>query len=157
MSGEARQGAERRLGWFLFALAFIAVYREVFETIIFFAAMGEKATGRRWSPASPPARGPLAPDRRAMLRFSAQLPIAKFFAYSSMADRRARGRARRQGRRGVAGSRPSRRRSARRLPRSPVLGMFPTLQGIVAQVLSLAILLVGFALNSNRSRRLSAA
>src|SRR5207249_10714613 len=31
--------------WFLFSLAFIAVYREAFETIIFFAALGAQGQG----------------------------------------------------------------------------------------------------------------
>ena len=49
---QARQGAERRSAWFLFTFAFIAVYREVFETIIFFAAMGAQGKAARCSAAS---------------------------------------------------------------------------------------------------------
>ncbi|WP_449426475.1 FTR1 family protein [Rhodanobacter lindaniclasticus] len=42
----------RRSAWFLFGLAFISVYREVFESILFYAALlsnvrpGSVATGR---------------------------------------------------------------------------------------------------------------
>jgi high-affinity iron transporter len=43
------------------------------------------------------------------------------------------------------------------LPRIPLLGLFPTLEGIVAQIVILAALLIGFAWNGNRGRRLSAA
>ncbi len=58
MHGKAQAGAwqayvrdklgaalNRGSAWFLFGLAFIAVYREVFETIIFFAAMGGQGDG----------------------------------------------------------------------------------------------------------------
>ena len=42
----------RGSAWFLFVLAFIAVYREVFETILFFAALGRRGQrSARWSPA----------------------------------------------------------------------------------------------------------
>ena len=39
-SDKLDKALSRGSAWFLFTLAFIAVYREVFETIIFFAAMG---------------------------------------------------------------------------------------------------------------------
>jgi high-affinity iron transporter len=42
-------------------------------------------------------------------------------------------------------------------PRLPVLGIFPTVQGITVQAGTLAILLIGFAWNSRESRRLAAA
>jgi high-affinity iron transporter len=93
----------------------------------------------------------------AMLKFSKQLPIAKFFAYSSILIAilavvlAGKGVAALQ-EAGLLGVIP-----LEQLPRIPVLGLFPTLEGIVAQVLSLAILLIGFAVNSNRSRRLAAA
>ena len=96
MHGKAQAGAwqayvrdkldkalSRGSAWFLFALAFIAVYREVFETIIFFAAMGGQGNGARWPAASRVAVLLLALIAWAMLRFSARLPIAKFFAYSA--------------------------------------------------------------------------
>src|SRR3712207_8487010 len=38
------QALSRKSAWFLFLLAFVAVYREVFETILFFAARSEEHT-----------------------------------------------------------------------------------------------------------------
>lgn len=34
-----------RSGWFLFLLAFVVVYREVFETILFYAALWVQGNG----------------------------------------------------------------------------------------------------------------
>ena len=84
-SSEKLQGAlTRGSAWLLFALAFIAVYREVFETIIFYAALGRAGNGAAM------LAGALAGAWRcwrsiawAMLRFSRKLPIAKFFQYSA--------------------------------------------------------------------------
>lgn len=69
---------------FLFLLAFVAVYREVFETILFFIAM--------WSPESSIAivgglvvgSVVLALVAFWMLRVSRRLPIAQFFSISSI-------------------------------------------------------------------------
>src|SRR3546814_17230717 len=35
----------KRSSWFLFGLAFLAVYREVFETILFYAALASQGSG----------------------------------------------------------------------------------------------------------------
>jgi high-affinity iron transporter len=147
----------KKSGWFLFALAFIAVYRELFETILFFAAMAAEGNVQSLVAGALTGALVLAVIAVAMLKFSKQLPIAKFFAYSSILIAvlavvlAGKGVAALQ-EAGLLGVIP-----LDQLPRIPVLGVFPTLEGIVAQVLSLAILLVGFAMNSNRSRRLSAA
>lgn len=74
----------RRSAWFLFILAFVAVYREVFETILFYAAM--------WNPQDSTAILAglvvgvvlLAGIAVALLRLGMRLPIGKFFAYSSV-------------------------------------------------------------------------
>jgi high-affinity iron transporter len=92
-----------------------------------------------------------------MLKFSQGLPIGKFFAYSSalvavlavvLAGK------------GIAALQESGLvgvTSAGLVPRIPVLGIFPTVQGVTVQVVTLAILLIGFAWNSRGSRRLAAA
>jgi high-affinity iron transporter len=92
-----------------------------------------------------------------MLRFSQRLPIGKFFAYSSalvavlavvLAGK------------GIAALQEAGLlavTSAAWSPRIPVLGLFPTVQGITAQVLTLLILLGGFAWNSRESRRVAPA
>jgi high-affinity iron transporter len=147
----------KKSGWFLFALAFVAVYREIFETILFFAAMAAEGNVQALVAGALTGAAVLAVIAVAMLRFSKQLPIAKFFAYSSILIAilavvlAGKGVAALQ-EAGLLGVIP-----LEQLPRIPVLGLFPTLEGIVAQVLSLAILLIGFAINSNRSRRLSVA
>ncbi len=74
----------RRSAWFVFLLAFVAVYREVFETILFFAAM--------WG--APNSHGILAGLAAGilalavvawwLLRISKRLPIARFFGLSSL-------------------------------------------------------------------------
>ena len=74
----------KRSAWFLFMLCFVAVYREVFETILFFAAM--------WTPeASRPIIGGLLAGTASLaligwsiLSFSRRLPIDQFFSVSSM-------------------------------------------------------------------------
>jgi len=136
-----------RSGWFLFALSFIAVYREVFETILFYAAMA--AQGYAFALAMGGVAGGvlLAVLAVAMLRYSQKLPIATFFAYSSalvailavvLAGK------------GVAALQEAGMIAAYPLPALPrisILGLFPTLQGIAAQLLAALVLVVGFAWN----------
>src|SRR6185503_9110729 len=97
MHGKAQAGAWQRYvrdkldkalnsrgsAWFLFLLAFIAVYREVFETIIFFAALGGQGNGAWLAGGIAVAFFLLGLVAWAMLSLSKQLPIAKFFAYSA--------------------------------------------------------------------------
>jgi high-affinity iron transporter len=147
----------RRSAWFLFLLAFIAVYREVFETILFFAAMS--AEGNVGALVAGGAAGLvlLAAIAVAMFRFSARLPISKFFAYSSALIAvlavvlAGKGVAALQ-EAGLLGIAPI---SA--APRIEILGLYPTLEGLVAQAATLVILLLGFAWNRRESRRLAVA
>jgi high-affinity iron transporter len=143
---------QRDSGWFLFSLAFIAVYREVFETILFFTAMAEGNTG---SVVAGGAAGfaALAAIAVAMLRFSRRLPIGKFFSYSSalvavlavvLAGK------------GVAALQESGLISVHPisdLPRIDLLGIFPTLQGVLVQLATLLALILGFSWNRWTSRR----
>ena len=70
--------------WFLFLLAFIAVYREMFETILFYRRARRRRECRRARRRRAVGRGgPRASSRWPMLKFSQRLPIGKFFAYSS--------------------------------------------------------------------------
>jgi high-affinity iron transporter len=141
--------------WFLFSLAFIAVYREVFETILFFTAMAAEGSVGSLVAGGLVGCAALGAIAVAMLRFSQRLPIGKFFSYSSalvailavvLAGK------------GVAALQEAGLVSIHplaALPRISVLGLFPTLQGIVAQMATLLALLLGFAWNRWSSRRLA--
>lgn len=163
MHGKAQAGAwqayvrdrldkalSRSSAWFLFALAFIAVYREVFETIIFFAAMGGEGNGAALAGGIALAVTVLALVAWAMLRLSARLPIGKFFAYSAgliavlavvLAGK------------GVAALQEAGWIGVSPLegwPRSPLLGLYPTLQSVSAQACMAMLLVIGFVLAARR-------
>jgi high-affinity iron transporter len=147
----------RDSAWFLFLLAFIAVYREVFETILFFTAMAAEGSVGSLIAGGVAGVAALAAIAIAMLRFSQRLPIGKFFAYSSalvavlavvLAGK------------GVAALQEAGLISVHPvpdLPRISLLGLFPTLQGVAVQIATLLALLLGFAWNRWSSRRLASA
>jgi high-affinity iron transporter len=134
----------RGSAWFLFMLAFIAVYREVFETIIFFAAMGGEGNGTPLAGGIAVAVLLLALIAWAMLRLSAKLPIAKFFSYSAALIAvlavvlAGKGLAALQ-EAGMFGVTP-----LAGWPRSPILGIYPTLETMLAQAAMAVLLAVGF-------------
>jgi high-affinity iron transporter len=140
----------RGSAWFLFGLAFVAVYREVFETILFFAAMGGEGESLALGGGIAAAAVLLALIAWAMLRFSARLPIAKFFAYSSaliavlavvLAGK------------GVAALQESGLIGVNPLdgfPRSPMFGVFPTLETVLAQAATVLLLALGFLIVHRR-------
>ncbi|HYN45524.1 MAG TPA: cytochrome c/FTR1 family iron permease [Allosphingosinicella sp.] len=140
----------RGSAWFLFALAFIAVYREVFETIIFFAAMGGQGNGAALAGGVGVAVALLALITWAMLRLSARLPIAKFFAYSAALIAvlavvlAGKGMAALQ-EAGMIGITP-----LAGFPRSMLLGVYPTLETLLAQGVIVVLLAAGFLYTSRR-------
>lgn len=139
----------RGSGWFLFGLAFLVVYREVFETILFFAAMWTD------SPAALTAGilvgacllGLIA---WVMLRYSAKLPISEFFRFSSvlmavlavvLAGK------------GVAAIQEAGLIGISHLsfvPTVDILGLHPSVQVVGAQLLAITLLAVGFMLTGRR-------
>jgi high-affinity iron transporter len=142
--------------WLLFGLSFLVVYREVFETILFFTAMAAEG-----SVASLVAGGlagivTLAVIAVAMLRFSKRLPIGKFFTYSSALVAilavvlAGKGVAALQ-EAGLIAIHP-----LSELPRISILGIFPTLQGIAVQVATVIALAIGFGWNRWSSSKLAA-
>jgi high-affinity iron transporter len=151
------QALSRKSAWFLFLLAFVAVYREVFETILFFAALS--AEGRIGALLAGAGAGLalLAVIALLMLRFSRKLPIAKFFSYSSALIAvlavvlAGKGVAALQ-EAGLLGVAP-----VRWAPRLDMLGLHPTLEGLTAQAATLAILLIGFGRNRRGAARLAPA
>jgi len=137
-----------RSAWFMFGLAFIVVYREVFETILFYAALtaqGSSAAILAGAGSGILALGLIA---WAMLRFSARLPVSEFFKYSSaliailavvLAGK------------GVAALQEAGLIDIApfvQIPRIPVLGLFPTWETVGAQLLVAGIVAAGVWYNA---------
>ena len=74
----------RRSALFLFVLAFIVVYREVFETILFFIAMWSEAVSGAILAGFAAGCLVLAAVAYWMVRASARLPVGRFFSISSL-------------------------------------------------------------------------
>ena len=137
--------------WLLFGLAFIVVYREVFETILFYAALWSQGNGATVLAGALSACAALAVIAWAMLRYSRRLPVDKFFSYSSWLMAvltvvlAGKGIAALQ-EAGIVSIAP-----LRSVPRISLVGLFPTMQTIAAQVLMTAAVAIGFALNRRRA------
>lgn len=141
----------KQSAWFLFGLAFIVVYREVFETILFYAALWTQGNGGMMLAGAGSAVVLLGLIAWAMLRYSRDLPIAKFFAYSAwlMAILTIV----------LAGKGVAALQEAGIIDIAPlgggirisVLGIFPTLQSMGAQLLMLVAVTGGFILNRRRA------
>jgi len=142
-------------GWFLFSLAFVAVYREIFETILFYAALSAEGGVAAVVAGAAAGVALLALVAVVMLRTSQRLPIGKFFTYSSVLIAvlavvlAGKGVAALQ-EAGLIGVAP-----LPGVPRITMLGLFPSVQPIAAQVSVLAALLLGFAWNRRVSLRRS--
>ena len=134
----------RGSAWFLFGLAFIVVYREVFETILFFAALSTPDNGGTLLAGSLAAVALLALIAWAMLRYSRKLPITQFFAYSAILIAllavvlAGKGVGALQ----EAGLVPMTLLPG--VPRIDLLGIVPTAEAIGAQLVTLAVLILGF-------------
>lgn len=146
----------RRSALFLFSLAFIAVYREVFETILFFAAMWSEQNKGAILAGLGAGSVALALVALLLLRFSKRLPIAKFFSISSMLIAVlavvlvGKGVAALQEAGWVA-------QALVALPRIEWLGVYPSWQSLSAQVLVAIAAIVGFAINTRSGRALARA
>ena len=139
------QGAlSRGSAWFLFGLAFLVVYREVFETILFYAALWTSDNGGTILAGALTAAALLAAIAWAMLRFSRKLPITQFFKWSAILIAvlavvlAGKGVGALQ-EAGIMGVTP-----LSGVPRITILGLFPTAEAIGAQALTLAAVLLGF-------------
>lgn len=142
----------RRSAWALFLLAFVAVYREVFETVLFFSALA--ADGHSSALLAGLAVGLvlLAIIAAIFLRTSARMPIGKFFSLSSilvavlavvLAGK------------GISGLQEAGWLTATPVGglRVPALGIYPTLQTTAAQLTVLLAALCGFSLNVLQNRK----
>jgi high-affinity iron transporter len=142
-----------RSAWFLFVLSFVVVYREVFETILFYAAIWTQGNGGAVLAGAGSAIAILAVIAGVMMRYSRMLPIGKFFAYSSalMALLAVV----------LIGKGVSALQEAGYLPVNPldgfprieILGLYPTTEGVAAQAVMIALLAFGFGLNRRTTNK----
>ncbi len=141
----------KKSAWFLFLLAFIVVYREVFETILFLTALWTQGGGAAMLAGIGAAALVLIVVTWVMLRLSRSLPIAKFFQYSAilmaalavvLAGK------------GVAALQEAGLISLHplALPRFDWLGFYPTVEGVLAQLLAVAALALGFIAAQRKAR-----
>ena len=134
----------RQSGWFLFLLSFVVVYREVFETILFYAALWGEGNGVAMLAGAGAATALLALIAWIMLRFSARLPITQFFSWSSILIAilavvlAGKGIAGLQ-EAGILGVVP-----LANIPRIEFLGLFPTTETVLAQAATIVVLVAGF-------------
>ena len=142
----------RKSAWFMFGLSFIAVYREVFETILFYAALWEQGNHEAVLAGLVSGLAILALIAVAMLKFSARLPIGKFFSWSSalvaILAVVLTGK-------GIAALQEAGWLSASALngPRIDLLGIHPSLQGVSAQLLMAALVIAGFIWNARVAKK----
>ncbi|MEP7096196.1 MAG: cytochrome c/FTR1 family iron permease [Dokdonella sp.] len=145
---------DRRSAWFLFMLAFVAVYREVFETILFFAALWNEGQ-EIWLLAGMACGAVvLAAIAWVLLRTSRRLPIGTFFSASSALVAllaivlTGKGIAALQEAGWVAvGIVP--------MPRIELLGVYPTWQTLAAQAAVIVMIGIGYAFNVHRGGKCS--
>jgi len=144
----------RRSALFLFSLSFIAVYREVFETILFYAAMWNEKDGNAILAGLFVGCASLAVTAFLLLRFSMRLPIGKFFSISSMLIAVlavvlvGKGVAALQEAGWIAQSLIS-------MPRVEWLGVYPSWQTVLAQIVIAAASIIGFVINARSGRALA--
>jgi high-affinity iron transporter len=141
----------RGSAWFMFMLAFLIVYREAFETVLFYVALWSQGNHGAVIGGAATAALALAAIAWLMLRFSRKLPFGKFFSISAilMAVLAVV----------LAGKGVAALQEAGWLhltlvpaPRIELLGVHPTLQGLLAQAAVLAMLVAGFAWNARSAR-----
>ena len=139
----------------LFLLAFVTVYREVFETVLFYAALWTPENGGYLLAGLAAGTAILAAIAVILLRSSARLPISQFFAFSSALVAvlavvlMGKGVAALQ-KVGYLEITPI------TMPRIDVLGVYPSMQTILAQVLILIIVVASVVYNIQSQRKSSA-
>lgn len=146
----------KRSATVLFVLAFVTVYREVFETVLFYAALWTEHNGQYLLAGLAVGVVILGVVTAIMLRTSARLPIGRFFAASSaliailavvLVGK------------GVAALQEAGMLhvSPLALPRIDLLGIYPSRQTISAQLLVLVVVLASYGYNLYSQRKLLAA
>lgn len=150
LRGKLSSALDQRSAFALGLLAFVAVYREVFEMVLFFSALWSEGNGIALLAGIVAGAAVLGLLAWILLRTSARMPIGRFFAVSSVV---------------VAvlafvlvGKGVKALQEAGALAASPIdfpriewLGIFPTDQTLLAQLAVAAIAMLGFWSNA-RSR-----
>ena len=142
---------DRRTAWLLFGLSFVAVYREVFETVLFYAALWSEGNGLPLLAGLGSGLALLGILAAVLLRTSARLPIGQFFAASSLLVAvlavvlAGKGIAALQ-EAGVLSVNPV------AFPRIDVLGIHPSMQTLLAQALVIVVVVVAYWLNVRTDR-----
>ncbi|MBF8179745.1 cytochrome c/FTR1 family iron permease [Herminiimonas contaminans] len=142
----------RRSAMMLFLLSFVTVYREVFETVLFYAALWTGGNGGYMLLGMGAAILILAVVAFVLLRTSARLPIGKFFAASSalvailafvMVGK------------GVAALQKVGvfEISTIPFPQIELLGIYPTTQTVVAQMLIVMIVIASVIYNIRSAKK----
>ncbi|MFC7300330.1 FTR1 family protein [Cognatiluteimonas weifangensis] len=145
------QALSRGSAWFMFLLAFVIVYREAFETVLFYAALWSQGNHSAVLAGAATAVVALAAIGWLMLRYSRKLPFGQFFAVSALLMAvlavvlAGKGVAALQ----EAGWLPV---SLVPAPSIDLLGVHPTSQGLLAQLAVLLVLVAGFAWNARGAR-----
>ena len=144
----------RRSAIFLFLLAFVAVYREVFETILFYIAMWSEQASSAIIAGLVAGSVVLAAVAYWMLRMSKRLPIGRFFSISSILIAVLAvilvGK-------GVAALQEAGWVSQVLVtaPRIEWLGVYPSWQSLLAQLTVAIAAAIGFFVNTRTSRALA--
>lgn len=137
----------RKSAFFMFALAFVAVYREVFETILFYIALWSRGNGASILAGLAAGVAALVVVTVLMLRTSRRLPITQFFSLSSLLIAvlavvlAGKGIAAIQ----EAGLLPA---IAVNAPRVEALGVYPSMLPLLAQATVLVIAIAGYLWNT---------
>jgi FTR1 family protein len=142
-----------RSPWLLAGLSFLVVYREAFETILFYAAIWQHGNGVVVFAGGLSAVVTLLVIAWVMMRYSRALPIERFFAYSSALVAVLAvvliGK-------GVAALQEAGYVSVHPLAGFPpiaALGLFPTREGIIASVGMIILLAMAFAYNRHQIKK----
>jgi high-affinity iron transporter len=142
----------RRSAYAMAGLAFVAVYREVFETVLFFSALWTEGNGAALLLGLVVGGAVLAAIAWALLRTSARMPIGKFFSASSIL---------------VAilavvligkGAKALQEAGALDVhpiafPRIEFFGTYPTVETLLAQLVVAVVALLGFWINARAGSR----
>lgn len=137
----------KRSAWLLFLLVFVSVYREVFETILFYAALWVDGQGHVLLAGIACAVAVLTLVAWVLLRTSKKLPIATFFSASSVLIAvlvvilTGKGIAALQEAGVVAVTMAP-------MPHIDLLGLYPTWQTSFAQGIAILILVIGYLYNT---------